>query len=1139
MIRSLMTSRRFAPLFWCQFFSAFNDNVLKNALVFLILFKVGGGSGDILVTVAGALFVAPPLLLSGLGGQWADRYDKAFVAQRLKLFEIAAALFSVVGFLLGSLPLLFIALVLFSIIAALFSPVKYGLLPDHLRLEELPTGNALVEGGTFLAILFGTIAGGWAAADDHAVAYGVAVTGFAALCWGASLLIPRGAEADRTLRIDPNILRSTAGLLRHLRADARLWHCGLFVSWFWLVGAVVLTLLPTLVKNTLQGSEGAMTTALAVFSIGIAVGSGLASWLAAGRVILLPTALAGVLLGLFSLDLAADAARFTPLATLDAADLFLHGGGLHAAIDLFGIAVSGGLFIVPVFTAVQVWSQPSERARNIGAVNVLSAAFMVGGAVIVAILQALGLSTPMLFGLIGLANLSAAWWIFRNLPTSAFRDLLSIILRSFYRIEITGFDNVAKAGPNPIVALNHVSFLDAGIALSLLDKDPVFAIDSTIATRWWVKPFLKMTRAMPIDPAKPMATRSLINAVRDGETLVIFPEGRLTVTGNLMKVYDGAGLIADKSGVPVVPVRIAGPERTPFSYLTEMQTRPKVLPRIDVKILEPVSLHVDPELFGKRRRQAAGAALYDVMSDAAFRTSPIDRTVFEAVLEAGQEHGWKRVAVEDPVAGKLTYGRLVLAATVLGAKLMPLAPEGKAIGVMLPNANGAAVTLLALMSAGRVPAMINFTSGAANILAACRAAQVDTILTSQAFVTKGKLDALVAAVGTEVTILYLEDIRATISRGDKIRALVRPRQPLVHRAPNDAAAILFTSGSEGAPKGVVLSHRNMLANVAQVAARIDFGRTDKIFNVLPIFHAFGLTAALVLPLVSGVPVFLYPSPLHYRIVPELVYGTNATAIFGTDTFLAGYARSSNAYDFRSLRYVVAGAEPVKESTRRIYMEKFGLRILEGYGITETGPVLALNTPMFNRFGTVGRLLPGMESRLEPVPGVEGAGRLVVRGPNVMLGYVRADKPGVIDPPPEGWHDTGDIVSIDAEGYITIKGRAKRFAKIAGEMVSLAAIEAVAAELWPESASAVTSLPDARRGEKLVLVTERADATRAAFQSFAKSKGMADLAVPGEVVVVDRVPLLGSGKLDHPAVAKLVRERADGATAARLEPAIAK
>ncbi len=373
-------------------------------------------------------------------------------------------------------------------------------------------------------------------------------------------------------------------------------------------------------------------------------------------------------------------------------------------------------------------------------------------------------------------------------------------------------------------------------------------------------------------------------------------------------------------------------------------------------------------------------------------------------------------------------------------------------------------------------------------------------------------------------LIYLEDLRDSITMGDKLRGMLAHRRPLARRQPDEPAAILFTSGSEGAPKGVVLSHRNMLANAAQAAARIDFGRSDKVFNVLPIFHCFGLTVGFVLPVISGVPIYLYPSPLHYRIVPELVYGSNATILFGTDTFLSGYARTANAYDFRSIRYVVAGAEPVKELTRATWSEKFGVRILEGYGVTETAPVLALNTPMFNKFGTVGRLMPGVESRLEPVAGVEGGGRLFVRGPNVMLGYLKAENPGVLQAPDEGWHDTGDIVAIDEHGFVSIKGRAKRFAKIAGEMVSLAAIETLAAELWPKALSAAATEIDPRKGERIVLVTQEKDATRADFQTYAKSKGAADLMIPAEVMIVESIPVLGSGKLDFAAVTKMVRDR---------------
>jgi acyl-[acyl-carrier-protein]-phospholipid O-acyltransferase/long-chain-fatty-acid--[acyl-carrier-protein] ligase len=1144
MFSTLMTSRRFAPLFWCQFFSAFNDNFLKNSLVFLILFKLSGENSESLITLAGAIFIFPFFVLSALGGEIADRFDKALVARRLKFVEIGVALIAVIGFWLHavsdtwSISVLFLALFLFGVISALFGPIKYGILPDHLAQAELPAGNALVEGATFIAILIGTIIGGLAAKGGGDPArFGIMMIGFAVLCWWAARLIPPTGQAAPDLAIDRNILRSTFRLIGQLKAEPKLWWGAWVVTWFWVVGAVALSLLPPLVKSVLGGAEEVVTAYLAIFSIAIAVGSALASWLAAGRIVLIPTFIGAVGIAIFSLDLAwAMAGVIATTQHLGVGAVFGSVRGLRIAIDLAGLAVSGGLFIVPTFSAVQAWAGPERRARVVAAVNVLNAACMAASGVAVALLQKWGLGPAGVFLLVGLATVAVAVVILRTMPTNPFADLLSIVFRGIYRLEVTGLENIAKAGPNCIIALNHVSFLDAALALSFLDRDPVFAIDHSIAQRWWVRPFLRFTRAFPLDPTKPMAVRALIEKVREGNSLVIFPEGRLTVTGSLMKVYDGAGLIADKSDVMVVPIRIKGLEATPFSRLGRSQIRRRWFPKVTATVLEPVKLTVDPALKGKRRRMAAGAALYEIMSDLVFRTTSTDRTIIEAVMEAADEHGRGREACEDPVTGSLSYRKLLTGAAVLGRKLMHLALEGKAIGVLLPTANGAAVTILALMSAGRVPAMINFTAGAANIRAACRAAQVETIVTSRAFIERGRLDALIEALKADLRIVYLEDVRATVTLGDKVRGLGNAYQPLVKRLADDPAVILFTSGTEGTPKGVVLTNRNLLANAAQAAARIDFGRRDKVFNVLPVFHSFGLTVGLVLPLVSGVRVYLYPSPLHYRIVPELVYASNATILFGTDTFLSGYARAAHAYDFRSLRYILAGAEKVKDSTRRTYMEKFGLRILEGYGVTETAPALALNTPMFNRFGTVGRILPGMEARLDPVPGIDEGGRLYVRGPNVMQGYLRAENPGVLDAPPEGWHDTGDIVVIDAEGFITIKGRAKRFAKIGGEMVSLAAVEGLAGEAWPEAISAAATAPDLRKGERIVLATTQKNATRADFLAHAKSKGASEMMVPAEILVMPQVPLLGSGKVDYVALSKLVAERAPAMEAAAEAPA---
>ncbi|MGD9544444.1 MAG: acyl-[ACP]--phospholipid O-acyltransferase [Methylocystis sp.] len=1126
MTHSLLASRRFAPLFWRQFFAAFNDNFLKNALVLLILAHVAE-RGASLVTLAGAAFIAPFFLLSAIGGEFADKYDKAKVVRWLSLADIGVAGLSAVGFFFSNVPTLFGALILFGVTGALFGPIKYGILPDHLTREELPAGNALVESATFFAILAGTVAGGAAIHIGDGAILAAGVMGVAVLAYGAAWLIPPTRRGDPDLKIDANIFRSTFKLLRDLRAQPELRRLAVVTSLFWLFGSIAMSLTPSLITQTLHGAEILVSIHLALFAVGIAVGSGLAAFFLKGKIVLLPSAVGAALVAFGAADLGLALLLSPPpdaATALSPQAYFAQPLAWRAAIDLSLLALAGGLMIVPSFAAIQAQSAPQQRARTVAAVNVQNAAFMALGGVGVAGLQSFGVSFAAL--LIGLAvvSLLASLWIVTAVVASPLQDLLSIYFRAFYRLEVKGLENFDKAGPNPIVALNHVSFLDAAAILAVMPKEPVFAIDRAISKKWWAKPFLRFTRAIPLDPASPLGARALITAVRDGDPLVIFPEGRLTVTGSLMKVYDGAGLIAEKSGAMIVPVHIDGAEATMFSRLSREQARRHWLPKLTLTVLEPVRLCVDDALKGKARRMAAGAALYQIMSDLMFRATNVDRTLFEAVVAAARTHGLSRVALEDPIAGALSYRRLLIGTRALAGQIAPIGEPGDAVGLMLPNANGAGVAFLAAISAGRTPAMINFTAGAANILAGCEAAQARTILTSRGFIEKAKLEKLLAALEEKVAIVYLEDLRARISFSDKLDAFRRFRKPVVARKADDLAAILFTSGSEGAPKGVALSHKNMLANAAQAAARIDFGRTDKVFNVLPMFHSFGLTVGFMLPLISGVPVYLYPSPLHYRIVPELVYGSNATILFGTDTFLAGYARAAHAYDFRSIRYVIAGAEPVKQATRDLWMEKFGVRILEGYGVTETSPVLALNTPMFNKFGAVGRLMPGVEHRLEPVPGVEDGGRLLVRGPNVMMGYLKIDKPGVVQPPENGWHDTGDIVTIDAQGFVTIKGRAKRFAKIGGEMVSLAAVEQLAGELWPSALSAAATEIDPRKGERIVLLTQQKDVTRADFLTYAKSKGASDLMIPAEIMFVEQVPLLGSGKIDFAAATRMARER---------------
>jgi len=504
------------------------------------------------------------------------------------------------------------------------------------------------------------------------------------------------------------------------------------------------------------------------------------------------------------------------------------------------------------------------------------------------------------------------------------------------------------------------------------------------------------------------------------------------------------------------------------------------------------------------------------------------RTLFEVMIE----HARKRpaaAALEDQERQPLTSRRLLLGALVLGRKLAAISDKGERVGLFLPNVNAVGVTFLALHAYGRVPAMLNYTSGITDLTAAARSAEVKTVVTSRRFIDAAGLGDKIAALAERLKIVYLEDVRASVGLVDRLRGLAQSyRAGAFYRrhagTPDDIAVILFTSGTERQPKAVALTHANLLANIHQVQLRIDCTDRDVMLNPLPVFHAFGLTAGLLLPLVVGFRGLLYPSPLHYDEIPKLARDSGATILIGIDTFAAGWARASDAGDFRTLRLMVLGAEKVKDSTRRLWQERCGIEILEGYGVTEAAPVLAVNVPGQNRIGTVGPLLPGIDMRLEPVEGIQHGAKLLVRGPNVMAGYIFPDRPGVIVPPPEGWHDTGDIVTVDEAGAITIVGRAKRFAKIAGEMVSLATIETLLREKWPAAEHAVVAVPSERKGEALVAISSSADVTVDSMCSAARAAGISELFIPSKVITVEALPLLGNGKTDYVSLERMAAER---------------
>ncbi len=716
--------------------------------------------------------------------------------------------------------------------------------------------------------------------------------------------------------------------------------------------------------------------------------------------------------------------------------------------------------------------------------------------------------------------------------------LIRLILRLLFRFR--AFNEEVLRTPGPVLLLpNHTSWFDWLFLGVCLERDWRFVTSATTAHTSWVHRFIMDNRrTFPVENDSPYAIKHMAEYLQKGGRLVLFPEGRLSTTGCLMKLFDGTGFLIHKTKAKVIVGYLRGAN----------QMKPAVnpgysrwFPQLSVHFSEVLNApdpgHVSTAIARTQITNWLRTRMIRLQFDSEMEFGA--RSVPAAIAERVRERPGFEV-LEDVTWKPLAYRRLFMGASLLAqqwrhrietsehaTRNTQHAPH---VGVLLPNVNGFPVTLLSLWEAGKVPAILNYSTGPAVMLACAQLAGLKHIVSSRTFLTKAKLD-VKPLEDAGVQFHYLEDVRADIGGSAKFMALLRswfvPASAISREHDtDDTAVILFTSGSEGVPKGVELSHRNILANIRQMFAVSDLQDTDRFFTTLPLFHSFGLTVGTLLPLVRGAYVCIYPSPLHYRVVPTVLYDKNATVFLATNTFLSGYARKAHAYDFRSLRYLFAAAEKLQESTVRTWGEKFGVRVLEGYGATECSPCVSVNMPMNPRQSSVGELLPGMECRVEQVEGVSEGGRLFVRGPNVMKGYLNADANEKFQSL-GGWYDTGDIVRVDADNFLHILGRLKRFAKVSGEMVSLTAVEEALAGAFPHYglrfAVAVVARPDEDKGERLIAVTNEPRLTLEEIRAAIKAKGLSNLAVPREVKAVREIPKLGTGKVNHRELEKLIRD----------------
>ncbi len=709
------------------------------------------------------------------------------------------------------------------------------------------------------------------------------------------------------------------------------------------------------------------------------------------------------------------------------------------------------------------------------------------------------------------------------------KPFLRFLLKIIFRFQAFNEEGLRAPGPM-LLTPNHVSWFDWLFIAVCLDDDWRFVTSSfTAQTSWLHRKLMTGRHAFPVETDSPYAVKHMAEYLQSGGKLVLFPEGRLSQTGSLMKLFDGTGFLLYKTDAKVVTCYLRNAHRLPLSPQPGWK---RLFPRVTAHFSDVVKPAKPQNISTTLARYQLTNWLRDKLVEQQFWTEMEQgpQNLLDAIEETARLRP-KHVVLEDVTRQKVSYQKLLIGVDLFADQFRRILGGEPRVGVLLPNVNAMPISILSLWSAGRVPAILNYSTGPGTMLNCLQLAGIKQVITSRTFIEKAKLN-IQPLIEAGIEFIFVEEVRARISKSGKLSAILRnafnPGFPNPGLRPDDVAVVLFTSGSEGMPKGVELTHRNLLANIRQMLAVTDLVDSDRFFNTLPLFHSFGLTVGTLLPLVRGLYVFVYPSPLHFRIVPTVFYDLNCTVMFGTNTFLNGYARKAHAYDFRSLRYLFAAAEKLQEATANTWARRFGVRILEGYGATECSPAVTVNTLLTPSHGSAGKFLPGVEYRLEPIEGVETGGRLFVRGPNVMRGYLNPDANEKFKAL-GGWYDTGDIASIDSDGFVQILGRLKRFAKVSGEMVSLTAVEDALAGAFPQYGlrcqTAVVTRPDEGKGEALVAVTNEPKLQLDEIRAAIKSKGLSNLCIPREIRVVREIPKLGTGKVNHRELQKILLETA--------------